>query len=359
VPGGTTVIDTPRSADGITAAWLAEATGIAIDSLVVEQIGGGSGFMARVFRVHLSSPAADCPTSLIVKLPTDDPGAMFIGQLSRVWEREHGCYRDVVPHMNIRVPRALVNVVDPPCLVLEDLASAVQGDHLAGATLDQAERAIDVLARHHAAWFEHPLLASLSWMPGLDDPAILSLAPTFAIGWPQFLDRFGTMLPARCLRWCERFVEGIPAWISGHLDDPLTMTHGDFRLDNLFFFDDGSVAVIDWQLSMRAPGQADFVYFCANNLTVDMRRAHEDDLLERYVAALHRDGVPPEAVSVDTVRRGYLEGLLFYAVSFGASLLTIDPANERGIALFEALVVRTFAAVEDHAVGEWMGLGSA
>ena len=47
--------------------------------------------------------------------------------------------------------------------------------------------------------------------------------------------------------------------------------------------------------------------------------------------------------------------MLFYAVSFGASLLTIDPANERGAALFDELVRRTFAAVDDLDSGSLMG----
>lgn len=353
------MIDTPRELSGITAEWLSAAMGLRIDSLDIERIGDGTGFMGQLFRVALSSPDPGCPRSVIVKLPTTDPGAQFIGQMSRVWEREHSCYRDVVPQMNIRVPKAWVNIAEPLCLVLEDLAPAVPGDHVAGATAEQADRAIDVLARHHAAWFEHPQLAAFTWMPGLDDPGLDALAPTFAIGWPMFLERFGGRLPERCLRWCERFVEGIPEWIATHLDDPITMTHGDFRLDNLFFCDDGTVAVIDWQMSMRAPGQADFVYFCANNLTIEMRRAHEERLLQRYVAGLHANGVPAEAVTVEGVRRGYLEGLLFYAVSFGASLLTIDPANDRGVALFEAMVQRTFTAVDDHAVGTVMGLDPA
>ena len=353
------MIETPRGLADITAEWLTESMGMPIDSVLVERIGGGVGFMGQVFRATLTSRDSECPQSVIVKVPTDDPGAHSIGLMMRVWEREHHCYRDVVPQMSIRVPRALVNVEEPPCLVLEDLSPAVQGDHVMGATLDQAQRAIDVLARHHATWFEHPSLESMTWMPGLDDPGILMLAATFAIGWPQFLDRYGEELPARCLRWCEQFVEGIPDWIAGHLDDPATITHGDFRLDNLFFLSDGTVAVIDWQLSMRAPGQADLVYFCANNLTVEMRRAHEAELIERYVTGLHSNGVSPSAVTLDTVRRGYTEGLLFYAVSFGASLLTIDPANERGAALFDALVRRTFAAVDDHSVGAAMGLGSS
>jgi aminoglycoside/choline kinase family phosphotransferase len=326
-----------------------------IDSLSVERIAAGSGFMGQLYRATLSSPDPDCPGSVIIKLPTTDPGGQAIGMMMRVWEREHRFYRDIAPLLNIHVPKAYVNIADPPCLVLEDLAPATPGDHVAGASLDQARRAIDVLARHHGAWFEHPLISTLDWMPGLDDPSILSLGATFEIGWPIFLERYGSSVPQRVLRWCEQFVTGIPEWIAGHFDDPVTITHGDFRLDNLFFHDDGSVSVIDWQMAMRGPGQADLVYFCANNLTIEMRRAHEDELIERYVDGLHANGVPADAVTLDTVRRGYSEGLLFYAVSFGASLLTIDPANERGAALFDALVHRTLAAVDDLDVGTTMG----
>ncbi len=345
----------PATLDDVTRSWLSAELGRTIDAIDVEEIAQGAGFMGQLARVHLTSADPGVPASVIVKLPTADPGGRAMGEMMRVWEREHRFYDEAAPHMTIRVPTAHVNRADPPCLVLEDLSGAVVGDHVAGATLDQAERAVDVLARHHAHWFEHPLLPTFTWMPGLDDDSINMLRDTFAIGWPMFLERFGDEVPARCLRWCERFVEQMPEWITGHLDEPCTLTHGDFRLDNLFFFDDGSVAVIDWQMSMRAPGQADFVYFCANNLDVEMRRAHDAELLERYVAGLHAGGVPVDAVPLETVRRGYLEGLVFYAVSFGAGLLTIDPANERGVALFEALVHRTFTAVDDLDAGVALG----
>ncbi len=65
--------------------------------------------------------------------------------------------------------------------------------------------------------------------------------------------------------------------------------------------------------------------------------------------------MPADAVTLDAVRQGYQEGLLFYAASFGASLLTLDPANERGAALFDALVMRTFTAVDDLDVGTALG----
>src|SRR5512139_3605808 len=129
------------------------------------------GQLARV-TLHADDGAGPAPESVIVKLPTTDPGGRMMGEMMRVWEREHGFYRDLAPRLTVRVPAAYVNVADPPCLVLEDLAPAVRGDHVAGATVDQAERAIDTIARHHAHWFDDPDLAGFDWLPGLDDPSV-------------------------------------------------------------------------------------------------------------------------------------------------------------------------------------------
>ena len=350
---------TPTTLTEVTSEWLSDALGRQVDDLTVQPIAAGEGFMGQLARVRIISPlvsSGDLPATMIVKLPTGDPGGQVMGQMMRVWEREHCFYRDVAPHMNVRVPSVYVNIADPPCLVLEDLAPARPGDHVAGATIEQADQSIDVLARHHAHWFQHPMLAELNWMPALDDPSVETIGPVFEMGWPVFLQRYESQLPARCLRWCERFVTDLPTWIGGHFDDPITITHGDFRLDNLFFLGNGDVAIIDWQLSMRAPGQADLVYFCANNLTTPMRRVHEQRLIQRYVDGVHAAGVPTDSVTLDGVRRGYLEGLVFYAATFGAGLLSIDPANDRGVALFDALVMRTFAAVEDLDAGAAIGI---
>ena len=350
---------TPRTLGDVAAEWLAEAMGVEIESIEIHPIAAGEGFMGQLARVHLRSTDPSVPATVIVKMASADPGAQFIGQLLRVWEREHRFYADAAPHVRVRVPRAYVNIAEPPCLVLEDLAPAIPGDHVAGATLHQAERAIDLIARHHASWWEHPLLASFDWMPDLDDPSIQSFPSMFAMGWPTFLERYGDIVAPRTLRWCEAFIEQVPEWIAGHRHEPVTLIHGDFRLDNLFFDDGpggtGEVSVIDWQMAMRAPGGTDLVYFCANNLTVDMRRRHEQDLIDRYLRGLFDAGVSPDAVDMTAIWQGYREGLLFYAASFGGSLLTLDTANERGAALFDEIVRRTFTAVDDLDAGHAFG----
>jgi hypothetical protein len=353
-----TQVQTPLSLSDLTADWFSSRLGCPVEHIDVQRIGEGEGFMGQLARVGLRGAPQGAPRSVIVKLPTADPGARAMGEMMGVWSREHHFYDELADRVVVRVPGALVNDLDPPCLVLEDLAPSRPGDHVAGATLSQAERAIDALARHHASFFGDPSLAALEWLPGLDDPQVEVLGPMFEAGWPAFLARYGDRLPARCLRWCESFAVDIPGWLSKHADMPCTLTHGDFRLDNIFFSDDddASVAFIDWQLCMRAPGQADLVYFCANNLSVELRREHEHALIERYVRGLHAAGVAEDQISVDSVTYGYHEGLVFYATSFAAGLLSIDPSNERGVALFDALVMRTFAALDDLAAGEVIGL---
>ncbi|HEX9259649.1 MAG TPA: phosphotransferase, partial [Acidimicrobiales bacterium] len=284
-----------------------------------------------------------------------------MSQLLRAWEREHRFYAELAEGFPIRVPRALANLADTDsgryALVLEDLAPRRNLDQVKGASPADAALAVDVLARFHSAFYEHPSLAELDWMPDLDDPMVDSVRPMFDMGWPAFTARYGDDLPERVLRWTEAFASQVPEWLAGYRHLPRTLVHGDFRADNLFIADDGEVAVIDWQLSMKAPGGADIAYLLLTNLTPEVRRAHATELYERYLRGLDEGGAPEAARDRDAAWAGFCEGALFYCVSFAGGLLTLDPANDRGVALFDALVRRSFAAADDLDAGGVLGLG--
>jgi len=251
--------------------------GCRVDDCDVEVIGAGVGFMGQLARVRLV--ARDVPASLVVKMPSSDPGAQMIGGMMRVWEREHRFYTEVAPKMrSVRLPHCIHSGTDPFVLVLEDLSPAVPGDQVAGPTPDQARTVIDAAAALHAEWMNHPALASLDWMPDLNDPSTGMVAQLFPVGWPAFLARYADSLPERVLRWCEAFVPRIVDWIHTYDDWPTTLIHGDFRLDNMFFDDRGGMTLIDWQLAMRAPSTTDLVYFIGTNLPTDTRRAMTDEL---------------------------------------------------------------------------------
>jgi len=345
----------PSLMSELSAEWLGDVLGGRVSGFTSEIIGSGEGFMGQLARVRLTGSGV--PESVIVKLPTADPGGQMIGQMMRVWEREHRFYTELAPRISgIRLAACLHSQADPYVLVLEDLHPRRPGDQVAGPTPDQARTAIDTAATLHSAWFDHPDLPNLDWIPDLNDPMSSSIGSMFEVGWPMFLARYADSLPKRVLEWCERFVPTIPTWMEGYKTWPCTLTHGDFRLDNMFFDDQGGMTLIDWQLSMRVPSTTDLVYFLGTNMPTDLRREMQTDLIERYAQRMRAGGVPDEWADPERITQGYAEGCLFYCTSFAASILTLDTANERGAALMDSLVRRAFSAADDLDAGARVGL---
>src|SRR5262249_38656778 len=83
---------------------------------------------------------------------------------------------------------------------------------------------------------------------------------------------------------------------SGHK----TLIHGDLHLDNLIFdLPARPVAVLDWQIASVGPPASDLVPLILS-LEVGDRRAHQDELLERYLNLLAEHGV--RDYSIDELR---------------------------------------------------------
>ena len=346
---------TPTVLSDISAEWLSEVLQTQVTGFTLQVIGAGEGFMGQLARVSLSGD--NVPPSVIVKFPTSDPGGQVMGEMMGVWNREHRFYTEVASQIEgIKLACCLHSSVDPYALVLEDLSPARSGDQVAGPTPDQARIAIDVAATLHSAWFDKPELHKLDWMPSISDPMTATIGTLFPIGWPMFLERYQDSLPSRVLKWCETFAPMIETWMQKYSNWPCTLTHGDFRLDNMFFHDDGSMTLIDWQLSMRSPSTTDLVYFLGTNMPTDLRRTMQEELIHRYCDKMRAGGVPDQWADYETIMQGYAEGVLFYCTSFAASILSLDTANERGAALMDSLVRRAFSAADDLNAGDRLGL---
>jgi aminoglycoside phosphotransferase (APT) family kinase protein len=352
-----TVLDLPTVLDELTPAWLTSALGWQVDLVQCTQIAQGEGFIGQLGRLTLAGPDPSLPATVIAKLPTTDPGGQFIGQLLRLWEREHRFYAEVAPQLSIRVPSALVNLADAATnryvLVLEDLAPAAAADQVQGASADQAARVITDIARFHAQWWQHPLLDTLDWMPVVNDPTTKSIVPMFEAGYPSFVERYKDRLPAQVFGWLEAFAPSSADFLDQYVDEPATMIHGDFRLDNMLFDGDGTMALVDWQMATRAPGMSDVTYFLGTNLDPEVRRRCDVALIERYAATLAACGVA-DVPDRDSLLDGYRKGLVLWMVAMAGGINTLDPANERGVALFDAIITRLFEAGADHDAGRFL-----
>ncbi len=68
----------------------------------------------------------------------------------------------------------------------------------------------------------------------------------------------------------------------------LTLNHGDLHLENILFSNSSAdFKIIDWQLSDLKVPAFDVSFFIVQNLTVDQRKATEEDLLQHYYNLLH------------------------------------------------------------------------
>lgn len=356
----------PRSMDQLTPEWLTDALrerGIIGEAKVTsarcEGIGVGAGFLGQLGRVRMEydRPETKAPASLIAKMPTLDPGGREICGIFQFYEREIRFYDDVAPDINIRVPAryysAMDKTADDYLILLEEITDAQMVDEVAGCTAEQAEVAIRSLAANQAPWWGNPKLESLAWMPYANSPVQASAEPSYNQAWEPFLGAFGDHLSPAMREIASEMRTHVVDLLNALAEEPRTIAHGDFRLDNIFFGPGKSdLAAIDWQISFRGRGIFDVAYFLSSCVEPDIRRAHEMRLLKIWHDIAASGGA--SGYSWDDAVTDYRRAVLFCNVYTVIGIGTLDAANERGMALFQAWLRRRSTAIEDLNAGELM-----
>jgi hypothetical protein len=270
-----------------------------------------------------------------------------------LYAREARFYQTLAPTAGIATPACYWAAHDDAGLgavLLEDMAgSARVGDQLAGVGLDDALVAVRALAELHAAWWESPRLGDVDWLERGTDLIRQPLATMYHPLRPVFEERFGERLGADFCALLPDLNERVAVTFDGLDSRPTTLTHGDYRLDNMFFSGNGenaTVTVCDWQSVNRTYGIFDISYFIITNLSVEQRRKHEMTLLRAYHDVLRAHGIddPDFDLLFEEYRSAPL-GMLALGVINGAVL---DAQDGRGQALFDAIFERFVTASRDH-----------
>ena len=128
---------------------------------------------------------------------------------------------------------------------------------------------------------------------------------------------------------------------------PQTFTHGDFRLDNMFFGDNEpeEIAVVDWQVSGIAGGLSDVAYFLSSSVSTEVRREIESELLAEYRDIVRASGV--NDFTAEDCWRSYrlnMLGCFRTPIIAGGQL---DFTSGRSGRLAEVFLQRTLTAIED------------
>ncbi|MFA7249575.1 MAG: phosphotransferase [Dehalococcoidia bacterium] len=354
----------PRAPGQITIGWVESALrraegdprGIGADASIgrvaVEAIADLGGVNGETYRVVIEYARGDGPRALVAKFPADRPGPRATAAFQHWYEREVEFYRTLAAACPLRTPRCYDAAIDPEggyVLLLEDLRPRTQGDQVAGCSVEQARTAIEAAAALHTRWWGAPPPVSDS-MPettiGLERAGRVQGA--LARVWARLGDRLA--LPDSVAAGMPRLVEGYVALLRTMASAPVTVIHGDYRLDNLFFEEAAApggplkVTAIDWQFVCRCRGMYDVGYFIGLDLDPQVRRAHERDLVAAYVEALRRDGVQGygDADAWEDYRRALLLGFAVFLIGAAG-----EQPNERMALVHEVGLARIAAAIED------------
>ena len=168
------------------------------------------------------------------------------------------------------------------------------------------------------------------------------------------LKYFGNAFSSTTRQLAETIGLGVADHMAALRAGPRTFTHGDYRLDNLFFGDgdEDGVTIIDWQVSGLSCGLYDLGYFLAGNLTIPDRRRIERDVVEEYHEILCRSGATgfPFDECWRSYRQNTLAGLLTSVIVCGG----LDLDDDRARRLAEIGLKRSLAAIEDLDVAEFI-----
>src|SRR5690606_27832101 len=163
----------------VTARWLSEVLGTEVRSVRTEPV--GTGQIGCCVLAHVDGDGL--PPTLFVKLPNPDEGMRPL--LHGVYRTEVLFYRDLAPTVAVRVPRARFAALGERegefTLVLDDVTPLVQGDQLAGLTIDQArDCAVNLAGLHGPRWCDLSLLQ----IEGLSVPTVEDNVTLQELGGP-------------------------------------------------------------------------------------------------------------------------------------------------------------------------------
>jgi hypothetical protein len=348
--------DFPVRTEELSASWLSGVLGAEVKGFSVEPLGAGAGMIGQSARLCIDyESGASGPATVIVKFPTQTEGNRVVADTFDMYGREVRFYQTIAGQTPARAPRPfhaeMAEENSDFVLLREDLSACRLGDQLAGADLADAHAAIDQMARLHATWWGRTDDPALSWIPIHDNPVQAGgMSQGFAAGWPVFLELFGDVLPGGRAEEYARIGPSTADCLRRMCGGVLTVVHGDFRLDNIFFDvpdDPTGVALFDWQGISKSCGPQDLGYFMSQSLRSEVRREHGSALVERYREKLLEAGV--EGYSADQCWADYRASVL-YLFTFAIVIAgTLDHSNERGRQMVHALASRaaeTIAEIE-------------
>ena len=343
--------------EDVTPEWLTSALRAAgeigearVTEITSKAVGNGLVGDSVRYALTYDRELSGAPQSLVGKFAAADAQSRASGANLGLYKREVSFYRDIAATVAIRTPRAFYVGMDEATqdftLLFEDLGPARGGDQLAGCSLKDAEVAMRQAAALHGPRWGDQALRQLDYMNTADQifPMIIAALPGVLTAYHE---RYDGLLEPDFMALVDALPAAMPSFTTER-DSPLTVQHGDYRLDNIMFEIKGGaepMGTLDWQTLACGPGLVDVSYFLCAGLPPDVRRTHERDLVRLYHEALKGYGV--RDYDWDACWRDYRRYAL-HGVFMGVFSAIAVERTERGDALFLAMTRGACAQCLDH-----------
>ena len=332
-----------------------------IQNVDVETIGTGVGLVGGLYRCSLNyeSGIESEPSSVVVKIRSDDPKSLKVAKTFLLYQKEVAFYRDIAPSTPISVPKLHHCAFDPSShdfvLVLEDLERLNVPNQLTGGSEEQGRIAIRHAAKLHARFWNK-----------VNDPPLKGyyslVAPSFTVkihvGFHNSVTKVLDVFDRELSPVAKDLIKAFGNNLAGHYHEmsqgPKTLTHGDYRLDNMFFGreDDPELVVIDWQTNGIGVGMADVAYFMAGSLDPSVRQSIERDAIGEYheITSVHGGATWNLDECWQAYRKAFVAAMTVPVIAAGE--LSLD--NERAFELVQTGIQRMNAALSQLEVDEFI-----
>ena len=339
----------PLSIEDISAEWLSEATGHAVNSARVVEIIEGTSTKVRV-----AVEAEDLPETLIVKggFESHSPS------MAEMYANEARFYGRIAPVLPLPGPRCWFAGSDPTSfqslVVIEDMDRAnVAWLHGQRPQAPAAvARRLDVLAEFHASsWTDAGALpnSEFDWLGGRFSDWSMTYVERYLVAevWDHYCrSPRGAAVSVR-LHDREWMARAFTDFRRIEETGPRCIIHGDTHLGNLFEWPDGSPGFLDAQPARSNP-ILEVAYHITAALDLADRRDAEHGLLAGYLAALAVRGIVPP-----TFDQAWLWYRQFTA--YGFFIFLINETRFQTEAVNTANAARFGASMLDHQVQELFG----
>lgn len=333
--------DFPTTIEELTKDWLSEKLGYTVTDFTGETLGEGGGLLGMVTRVHLTSEAG--PETIIAKFPTQTPENRAVAETYDMYGREYRFYTQIAPTVPLRVPACYHAQFDPDTndfvILLEDLQGFRLGDQVEGCSLAEAHQIVKGVASLHRNTWQPDHITDIQQhdMPYQRE----GMHGGYQFGWPVVQELFPHLFNEELISVLATVPDHINDLLDKIHEGPLVIAHGDLRLDNIFFSEDG-IALVDFQAVCKAAPEHDLAYFVTQSLPDDIRQA--EDWLAVYHKHLTSEGID---YPIEVSRERYQLCAMYFVCYAVIIAGTLDPANERGKKLAETLLGNSIRSLQE------------